>query len=76
MAALGAAICNVVKRVGRSVTLVSTSLVGLDDRRQATRRDSGGYPKTVTYIAETNLGNRSSKCNTVLYLVWRNVYRC
>ena len=25
--------------------------MGLDDRRQATGRDSGGYPKTVTHIA-------------------------
>ena len=49
MAALGATICNTFKRVGGSVTSVSKPC-GLDDCCQATERDCGGYPKTVTNV--------------------------
>ena len=49
MAALGATICNAFKWVDGSVTRYPSPM-GLDNRRQATGRDSGGYPKTVTHI--------------------------
>ena len=49
MAALGAAICNALSGWVEAQHRYP-SLVGLDDRRQATGRDSGECPKTVTHV--------------------------
>ena len=61
MAALGAAICNALSRWVEAERQYPSPM-GLDDRRQATGRDSGECPKTVTYIFE------KSKCSLDLLI--------
>ena len=63
MAALGTTICNALSGWVEAHCRYPSPM-GLDDRRQATGRDSSECPKTVTY--HTGKGDLAAKAETVL----------